>query len=250
MKTIVQLVTPIITKGIRQLDDVRELERPDLQVRHSLLDRGPASIESEFDEALSIPDTIKKAMEAERDGAHAIVIDCMGDPGLDACREVVSIPVLGPCQTAMYMAGLLAHSFGFITVLDRLRPMIDNMALKYGISALYVSFQAVDIPVLEIGHDPAKLNDALTEKAIRSVRQDGADALILGCTGFLGCAVAMRRGLLDAGLDVPVIDPIPLTVHIADTLVKTGLSHSRRTWQPPEIKGLAGYDIPGFPKPR
>ncbi len=249
MKKIIQLITPIITKGIRQLDDVRELERPDLEVRHSILDKGPASIESEFDEALSIPDTIKKAIEAERGGAHAIVIDCMGDPGLDACREVVSIPVLGPCQTSMHTASLLAHRFGFITVLERLRPMIDNMASKYGLDTNYVSFQAVDIPVLEISHDPAKLNEALTEKAICSVQQDGADALILGCTGFLGCAIAMRRGLLEAGLDVPVIDPIPLTVHMADTLVKTGLSHSKRTWPSPEIKGLAGYDIPGFHKP-
>ena len=247
MKTIIQLITPIITRGIRQLDDVRELERPDLEVRHSILDKGPASIESEFDEALSIPDTIKKAMEAERGGAHAIVIDCMGDPGLDACREVVSIPVLGPCQTAMHTASLLAHRFGFITVLGRLRPLIDNMASKYGVNANYASFQAIDIPVLEISHDPAKLNESLTEKAVLSVQQDGADALILGCTGFLGCAVAMRRGLLDAGLDVPVIDPIPLAVHAADALVKTGLSHSKRTWPLPEIKGLAGYDMPGFP---
>ena len=250
MKTVIQLITPIVTRGIRQLDDVRELERPDLEVRHSLLDKGPASIESEFDEALSIPDTIKKAIEAEQNGAHAIVIDCMGDPGLAACREVVSIPVLGPCQTSMHAAGLLAHSFGFITVLGRLRSMIDNMTSIYGLSTKYVSFQAIEIPVLEISHDPAKLSEALTEKAIVSVQQDGADALILGCTGFLGCAVAMRRGLLDAGLDVPVIDPIPLTVHLADALVKTGLSHSKRTFPLPEIKGLAGYDLPGFLKPR
>ena len=244
MKTVIQVITPIITRGIRQLDDLRELERPDLEVRHSLLDKGPASIESEFDEALSVPDTITKAIRAQREGAHAIVIDCMGDPGLDACREAVSVPVLGPCQSSMHAAGLLAHSFGFITVLGRLRPLIDNMASKYGLSAKYASFQAIDIPVLEISHDVEKLNEALTEKALTAVQRDGADALILGCTGFLGCAAAMRRGLLDAGLDVPVIDPIPLTVHIADTLIKTGLSHSKRTWPLPEIKATAGYDIP------
>ena len=246
MKTVIQLITPIITEGIRQLDDIRELERPDLEVRHSLLDKGPASIESEFDEALSIPDTIKKAIEAEQNGAHAIVIDCMGDPGLAACREVVSIPVLGPCQTSMHTAGLLAHSFGFITVLGRLRPLIDNLASKYGLNSKYASFRAIDIPVLEISNDPVKLNDALTEQALLAVQQDGADALILGCTGFLGCAAAMRRGLLDAGLDVPVIDPIPLAVCLADTLVRTGLSHSKQTWPPPESKATAGYDIPGF----
>ncbi|MCP4321048.1 MAG: hydrogenase expression protein HupH, partial [Alteromonadales bacterium] len=45
-------------------------------------------------------DTIKQAIKAERAGADAIIIDCMGDPGLNACREAVSIPVIGPCQTA------------------------------------------------------------------------------------------------------------------------------------------------------
>ena len=250
MKTTIHIITPIITEGIRQLDDVRELERPDLVFTHTLLDQGPASIESEFDEAFSVPDTVNKAIQAEQNGADAIVIDCMGDPGLDACREVVSIPVLGPCQTAMHTASLLAHRFGFITVLDRLKPLIGNMAAKYGISDNYVSFKAVNIPVLDITHDILKLTDALTGKAIEAVKEEGADALILGCTGFLGCAVEMRRGLLEVGLDVPVIDPIPLTVHIADALVKTGLSHSKRTWSRPEIKGLVGYDIPGFSRSR
>ncbi len=244
MKTIIQVITPIITRGVRQLDDLRELEHPDLELRHSLLDKGPASIESEFDEALSVPDTIAKAIQAQRDGAHAIVIDCMGDPGVDACREAVSVPVFGPCQTSMHMASLLAHSFGFITVLDRLRPLIDNLASKYGLTCKYASFQAVDIPVLEIGHDPDKLNDALTEKAMLAARQHGADALILGCTGFLGSAAAMRRGLLEAGLDVPVIDPLPLTVRLAETMILAGLSHSKHTWPPPTTKPIAGYEIP------
>ncbi len=243
MKTIIHVITPIITRNIRQLDDLRKLDCPDLELRHSLLDKGPASIESEFDEALSVPDTIAKAIHAQREGAQAIVIDCMGDPGLDACREAVSVPVFGPCQASMYAACLLAHSFGFITVLERLRPLIDNLATKYGLNSKYASFQAVDIPVLEISHDSEKLNDALTKKALLAVRQDGADALILGCTGFLGCAAAMRRGLLKAGLDVPVIDPIPLTVRLAHALAGTGISHSKQTWPSPEPKPTAGYDM-------
>ena len=94
-KTIIQLITPIVTRGIRTLDDIEPFLRKISEIRHSLLDQGPASIECEFDEALSLPDTIRKAIEAEQSGANAIIIDCMGDPGIHACREVVSIPVLG-----------------------------------------------------------------------------------------------------------------------------------------------------------
>jgi allantoin racemase len=245
-KTVIQLITPIVTRGIRTLDDVQPFLRDDLEIRHSLLDQGPASIECEFDEALSLPDTIRKAIEAERAGANAIIIDCMGDPGLHACREVVSIPVLGPCQTAMHVAGMMGHRFAFITVLDRLRPLIDNLAATYGLAGSYASFQAVDIPVLEIAHDLGRLNDALTEKALTAVDRDHADYVILGCTGFLGCASAMRNKLLATGRDVPVIDPIPLAVHMADALVKSGLAHSKHAYPAPSPKHIEGYAMPGF----
>jgi allantoin racemase len=245
-KTIIQLITPIVTRGMRTLDEVAPFLRDDLEIRHSLLDLGPASIECEFDEALSVPDTIRKAIDAERSGANAIIIDCMGDPGLHACREAVSIPVLGPCQTAMHVATMLGHRFAFITVLDRLRPMIDKLVATYGLRDNYASFQAVDIPVLEMMNDPGKLNSALADKALTAIERDHADYMILGCTGFIDCANAMREKLLAAGRDVPVIDPIALTVHMADALVKTGLSHSKQTYPPPSMKHIAGFDMPGL----
>lgn len=244
MHTQIELITPIITQGIRTLDDVRPLERPDLGISHTLIDHGPASIESEFDEALAIPDTIRKALDAESRGADAVIIDCMGDPGLHACREVVSIPVLGPAQTAMHTAGMLGHRFAFVTVLDRLRPMIGKIVASYGLTANYAAFRAVDVPVLEIAHDRARLNAALVREAAIAVRDDGADVIVLGCTGFFGCAEAMREALLADGLDVPVIDPIPLAVHVADALVKTRLSHSKRTYPAPPSKPLVGYTFP------
>ncbi len=243
----IHIITPIITKGIRNLDDVSPFERPDLEISHSLLERGPASIESEFDEALSVPDTINKAIEAEQSGANAVIIDCMGDPGLNACREVLTIPVIGPCQAAMHMAALLGHRFSFITVLDRLRPMIDHLVAGYGLRDNYASFEAVDVPVLDINHDIAALTDALTEKATKAIAEDHAGAIILGCTGFLGCASSMNAMLRAKNFDVPVIDPIPLALHMADALVKTGLSHSKSTYPKPSQKGLIGYEIPGYP---
>lgn len=244
MKSIIHIVTPIVTRGIRTLGDVEPLQRDDLEIRHSLLDTGPASIESEFDEALSVPDTIRKAVEAEKAGANAIIIDCMGDPGLNACREAVSALVLGPCQASMHMAALLGNKFSFITVLDRLRPMISHLAAGYGLTGSYASFEAVDIPVLEIESDIERVTESLIECGLRAVRQDHAGALILGCTGFLGCAEAMSKALREAGHSVPVIDPIPLCVHLADTLLKSGLRHSKAVYAPPRPKPIVGYEIP------
>jgi allantoin racemase len=242
----IRLLTPIITKGLRNLDEVRPLERDDLKISHSLLDVGPSSIESEFDEALAAPDTIRVAIEAEDAGANAVIIDCMGDPGINACREAVSIPVLGAGQTAMHLANMLGHRFSFVTVLDRIKPMIDKIIGSYGLSQKYASFQSIDVPVLELAHDISALNAALSEKAIVSIEEDGADVIILGCTGFFGCADAIRATLLEAGYDVPVIDPIPVAVHMAEALIKSGLSHSKVSSPAPSTKAIRGFNLPRY----
>ncbi len=105
-------------------------------------------------------------------------------------------------------------------------------------------FRAVDVPVLEIHKDPSALRNALAREALAAVREDKADVIVLGCTGFLGCAEAMRDTLITNGFDVPVIDPIPLAVHVAEGLVRTRLSHSKRTYPAPSRKALQGYDFP------
>lgn len=244
MKSIIHVITPIITTGFRTEDEFKVCERSDLEVTHSMLKSGPASIESEFDEALAIPDTIRLAIEAERAGAHAIVIDCMGDPGLASCREAVSIPVLGPCQTSMHAAAMLGHRFSFITVLDRLRPMMDHIVAGYGLTGSYAAFEAINVPVLDIFHDLEKLGNALAEKAIKTVREDHAGAIVLGCTGFMGLADVIRENMLSEGLDVPIIDAIPLSIRTADTLVKCGLSHAKTVYPLPGKKNIEGYSMP------
>ena len=76
----------------------------------------------------------------------------------------------------------------------------------------------------------------LVEEAVIAVEEDGAEALIFGCTGLMGCAGAVREGLLKRGIDVPVIDPIPTAVSIAAALCRVGLSQSRLTFPTPPEK--------------
>ncbi|MEM2987215.1 MAG: aspartate/glutamate racemase family protein, partial [Nitrososphaerota archaeon] len=59
----------------------------------------PETIECFYDDALTAPLVAKATYNAEKDGYNAIVIGCFDDPGLDASREKVSIPVLGIGET-------------------------------------------------------------------------------------------------------------------------------------------------------
>ena len=239
----VRVVTPITTWGFRDASEFRALERPGLTISHVEIETGPASIECEYDEALAAPGTIARIVEAERDGCDAVVIDCMGDPGMMPGRECVSIPVVGPCEAAMHVAAMLGHRFSVVTVLKRLRPQFEHQAQIYGLREKLASVRAVSIPVLDLEKDLERTKAALADEAVCAVEEDGADAIVLGCTGMLGCAGAVRRGLLARGHDVPVVDPVPWAVKLAASLVDAGLRHSKITYERPPSKPVVGYDI-------
>jgi len=238
----VRVVSPIVTRGFRKLADLKALEYPGVTLSHAEIGTGPGSIESEFEAAVSVPGTLAEVLRAEREGADAVVIDCMGDPGLRPAREIAGIAVLGPCQTGMHVAAMLGHKFSIITVMRRLKPSFENTAALCGLSTKLASVRSVDIPVLELEEALSVTTRRLVEEGRRAVEEDGAEALVFGCTGLMGCAGALREGLLAEGIDVPVIDPIPTAVSIAAALVRVGLSQSSTTFPAPPQKQLVGYD--------
>lgn len=238
----IRVVTPIISEGFTSAADFEPIARPDVTVTQTILDEGPASIESAFDEALALPDTIAKICQAERDGVDAVVIDCMGDPGMDAGREATDILVLGPAQTAMHLACLLAHSFSIVTVLDAVVPLLEDLAGKYGLAGKLRSVRSVNIPVLELT-DHARMMSALVEESIKAIEQDGAHAIVFGCTGMRGCAEGLRVALAGRGYPgIPVIDPVQAAFKLAEALVDLGLTPSTRTYAAPRRKEIVGYD--------
>lgn len=243
----VRVIVPITTRGFRRPDMLRALESPGVVVSHAEIETGPGSIECEFEAAMAAPGTVAKIIEAEREGVDAVVIDCMGDPGLRPSRETVSIPVIGPGQTGMLVAAMLGHTFSVVTVLRRLRPSFENTAALAGLSSKLASVRSVDIPVLALEADLNHTQSLLVDEAARAVEQDGAEAILFGCTGLLGCAAAVRAGLLARGIDVPVIDPIPNAVAVAAAMARLGLAQSKRTYPMPPSKQLIGYPAIALP---
>ena len=240
----IRVISPITTKGFRKESDLLPLGGDIFKVSASQIDIGPASIESEFDEAMCQPDTILKIIDAEKEGCDGVVIDCMGDPGLQGARECVSIPVIGPCETAMHYASMLGHKFSVLTVLERTAPLIENLSLLYGVSSKVAAVTPVNIPVLELEDDLDYTLNRMTEVSIDTIKNDYAAVIIFGCTGMLGCADALKNKLLQKGYDVPVIDPIPLAVQTAYTCAKLKLSQSKHSYPIPPEKGMVGFGEP------
>ena len=65
----------------------------------------------------------------------------------------------------------------------------------------------------------------LEAEARKAIAEDGADVIILGST-----TMHQAHAHLVAALDVPVINPGPLTYKYAEQLLGLGLSHSRQAY--------------------
>ena len=195
------------------------------------IDRGPSSIESRYDEIFSMPEIVKRVKEAEAEGVDACVINCFGDPGVRASREVVNIPVMGPCESSLLIASSLCDRFSGITVLKSVGGLIRENASISGVSEKLASVRAVDIPVLDLHQDNEKTAVALYEEGKKAIDEDGAEVLILGCTGMTGMAERLSKEL-----GVKVIDSLPTAVKLAETLVSLKLTHSKIAFPTPADK--------------
>lgn len=114
---------------------------------------GPASIESHYDEALSVPGMLQQVAFGEEAGVDGYVIACFGDPGLDAARELATGPVVGIAEAAMHAATLVGRSFSIVTTLARTIGRAQDLVAHYGFASRCVGVHACDIAVLAL-EDP------------------------------------------------------------------------------------------------
>ena len=220
----------------RRLGILRRLAAPGTEVEITDVPEGPSSIESAYEEYLSVPGSLQKVQEAARAGMDAAIIGCFGDPGVDAARELAEMLVVGPAESGMLFACALGHRFSVVTVLDSVVAPLRHLAHRIGVSEKLASVRAVDIPVLELNKDRARSVSRMIALGRRAVEEDGADALVLGCMsmGFLEAHTEIA-----AAVGVPVVNPVYAALRMAEALHGAGLRHSKRAYPlPPKLRTI------------
>ncbi len=233
----IKVIAPVITDQFNRSikEEAERFAGSGARIDVENIERGAASIESVYDEVLNAPDVVEAAIRAERDGFDAVFVDCFGDPGVDAARECVAIPVVGGFLPAALTARLLTDRFSIVTVLPNVVPIIRRNTRKLGLEGSIASIRTVNVAVLDLT-DPDALKDTLAVEAEKAVREDGAEGIVLGCTGMLGLAEALQQMLAARGFEVPVVDPTGAAVGCLLTLHHNAVSHSKLTYPTPPSK--------------
>lgn len=173
---------------------------------------------------------VKLAQGIEQEGFDGIWLTDFDMCGVEAAREVINIPIIGGFPTSAFTALALSQRFSIITVLQSTLAMQRGHVLTYGLSESFASIRAVDCTVPELENVDIVVAKTL-EQAIKAVKEDGAQSLLLGCTGFVDIAEKVSTLLSETvGAYVPVIDPNQAGFGFLVSLVRMRLRPSRLTY--------------------
>jgi len=217
----IAVISPVVaTDAIDVQATLRPFCSSTLRIDNFFIEEGPAAIETETDVAACLPGLLTTAARLVSQGWQALVINCMCDPGVRELRAAHAIPVFAPAETSMRAIASSGGCFAVLDVADG-RELVERQVECYGVKAHYVSHHTIKVPVLELLRAPERTLDAL-ERVARVALQDGADTLLLGCTGLAELASRLRARLKARGLSAAVVEPLGTTLAMAHGLLTVG----------------------------
>ena len=115
----------------------------------------------------------------------------------------------------MHCASLLGNRFSVVITERAIFPLVHRLVRGCGMESRFASVREVGAGVLDFSLESVP---RAIDKSVAAVREDGADVIVMGCTGT---GVDMARAIEDGvrqrlGVYVPVIDPVKITIKLAE----------------------------------
>jgi Asp/Glu/hydantoin racemase len=221
---------------------------PDTEVDCVPVRNAGALLDSAYDALVFDMYVAEVGIRAEDEGFDAVAIDTMSDSGLWALRSRLSIPVLGPGLVSYAVGIILGKRFSIVTMWDKWTPLYEKNLDLYRVREHCASIRSVQIPPdvesLFTGKEE-EMFKTLTTEAQKAIDEDGADVILLGSTTMHQAGDYMAEHLT-----VPVINPGPVVIKMAETFVQLGLTHSKVAFPPPsEIVDDRFFALPSAEAP-
>lgn len=194
-------------------------------------EKGPIGLESYYHNYLAAVEVHKMIVDAEKQGYNGVVIACYGDPGIEAAKELVNIPVVGITEASYALARMLATKFLVVVSAETAVPRQIRYIKSLGIPDVQYAVRPIGLTVLGVMSDRMSAKDLIAENCKIALKETGSELIVMGCSGFSGL-----RADLEDHLQVPIIDPVVAGVHICMTLIMMGLAQSKvSTYKTPPV---------------
>jgi allantoin racemase len=184
---------------------------------------------------LETPALVKKVIAAEHDGFDAVVQTNTFDPGVEACRLAVRIPVVGVMRAALHYAACLCDRFAITVPLESYVPYVARTVETYRMTHFVTAIRAIEL--FEVG-DLKNYHDVILERTVSQARQlvaEGAQAVLPLAARLIPYAVSPEE--VERELGVPVINTQAVGIRFAELMVTTKTLHSQKAY--PWAAGLS-----------
>jgi Asp/Glu/hydantoin racemase len=152
-------------------------------------------------------------MAAHAAGCDAAVVAAFGDPGLEAARELLPIPIMGLAEASVLSACALGRRFSLICFLPDFIPWYHDSVARTGLLDRLASIRAATSAFKDLATVQDDLEPDLVELCRHAAETDGADVVILAGAPLAGLAPRIARSV-----PVPVIDGEMAAVRQAEAL--------------------------------
>jgi allantoin racemase len=180
------------------------------------------------------PLVAEMAQKAEATGFDAVVPFGTLDAGVELARNLVRIPVIGAGQAVMHLAVQLSNRLGIIGYETSSIAFMRKQMHAWKVLDSVVGFRALEIPLL----DSTAQRGAMRERFMQMAREliEGEDAEVIVPMGVTMVPVQYPPAEFSNELGVPVMDALATSIQTAEMLVRTGTTHSVKTYPRPREK--------------
>ena len=231
------IINPNISHSVTELieAEARRAASPGTELTMRTAAFGVAYIETRAEAAIGAYATLDEL--AMHHASHdAAVVAAFGDPGLDAAREMLPIPVVGLTESALMSAAMLGGRIGIVAISRRIRAWYGETVARYGMASRLAGIRCLDEPLPNIGTLQQDKGEQLVALCQAAIDEDGADVLIIAGAPLAGLA----RRVADR-IPVPVVDGVSCAVQQAQLLARLGVNKATEgSYAAPPAKEWAG----------
>ncbi|HEX2527095.1 MAG TPA: aspartate/glutamate racemase family protein [Geminicoccus sp.] len=147
--------------------------------------------------------TVRHAIDAERNGYDAFVIGHFQEPGLLECRTTLDVPVIGLGEAALLTACTLGRKIGLVTIDPVFIPWHEDQVVRHGLERRIAGVRAIRAD-LDLFMRAFENEDAYRkvrtqfEEQVRPLVADGAE-VILPAGGRRCCCSRASEALRSTG---------------------------------------------------
>ncbi|MCZ0925667.1 aspartate/glutamate racemase family protein [Vreelandella janggokensis] len=210
------IVNPNTSHSVTELigNEARRSASPDTELTLRTATFGVAYIETRAESVIGAYAVMNELAEHYQ-GHDAALVAAFGDPGLEAAREMLPIPVVGLTESALMSAAMLGGRIGIVAISRRIRTWYSETVDRYGMASRLAGIRCLDEPLHDIGAVQQEKSEQLVALCQAAVHEDGADVLIIA-----GAPLAGLARQVESHIPVPIVDGVSCAVRQAELLTR------------------------------